>query len=70
MILPKQLLANITEDENEKNKLIEEAYNDFIEGYKLADDNFKEEYKQKIIKLSKNNYEIEKKICDKMGWEY
>lgn len=70
MILPKQLLANITEDENEKNKLIEEAYNDFIEGYKLADDNFKEEYKQKAIIFAKQGYEAYKKICDKMGWEY
>lgn len=70
MILPKQLLVNITEDENEKNKLIEEAYNDFIEGYKLADDKLKNEYKQKIINLAKDDYEVAKKICDEMGWEY
>lgn len=70
MILPKQLLANITEDENEKNKLIEEAYNDFIEGYKLADDKLKDEYKQKAINFAKQGYEAYKKICDEMGWEY
>ncbi|MEI0612735.1 tetratricopeptide repeat protein [Brachyspira pilosicoli] len=70
MVLPKQLLANTTEDENEKNKLIEEAYNYFFEGYKLADDNLKEEYKQKIINLAKDDYEVAKKICDEMGWEY
>ena len=70
MVLPKQLLANITEDENEKNKLIEEAYNDFIEGYKLADDNLKEEYKQRIINLANPNNRAILKICDKMGWEY
>ncbi|WP_288551075.1 hypothetical protein [uncultured Brachyspira sp.] len=70
MILPKQLLANITEDENEKNKLIEEAYNDFIKSYKLADDKLKNEYKQKIINLAKDDYEVAKKICDEMGWEY
>ncbi|WP_157159323.1 tetratricopeptide repeat protein [Brachyspira pilosicoli] len=69
-VLPKQLLANNTKDENEKNKLIEEAYNDFIEGYKLADDKLKEEYKQKAIIFAKQGYKAIIKICDKMGWEY
>ena len=70
MVLAKQLLANNTKNKKEKNKLIEEAYNDFIEGYKLADDKLKEEYKQKIINLAKDDYEAYKKICDEMGWEY
>lgn len=68
--LSKQSLANTTENENEKNKLIEEAYNNFMKGYKLADDKLKDEYKQRIIKLSKKGHEIAKKICDEMGWEY
>ncbi|WP_157142597.1 tetratricopeptide repeat protein [Brachyspira pilosicoli] len=70
MVLPKQLLANNTKDEKEKNKLIEEAYNDFIKGYNLADDNLKEEYKQKAIIFAKQGYDIIIKICDKMDWEY
>ena len=70
MVLPKQLLANTTENEKEKNKLIEEAYNDFMKGYNLADNKLKDEYKQKIINLAKDDYEVAKKICDEMGWEY
>ena len=58
------------EDEKEKNKLIEEAYNDFIRGYNLADDKLKNEYKQKIINLAKDDYKVAKKICDEMGWKY
>ncbi|WP_278847751.1 tetratricopeptide repeat protein [Brachyspira pilosicoli] len=68
--LSKQLLANNTKDENEKNKLIEEAYNDFFEGYKLADNKLKDEYKQKIINLANPNNKAILKICDEMGWEY
>ncbi|WP_286032707.1 tetratricopeptide repeat protein [Brachyspira pilosicoli] len=68
--LPKQLLANITENEREKNKLVEEAYNDFIKSYKLADDKLKDNYKQKAINFAKQGYEAYKKICDKMYWEY
>ena len=69
MVLAKQLLANNTKNKKEKNKLIEEVYNDFIEGYKLADDKLKEEHKQKIINLAKDDYEAAKKICDKIGWK-
>ena len=68
--LTKQLLANTTKSKKEKNKLIEEAYNDFIEGYKLANDNLKDEYKQRITDLAKQGHEVAKKICDEMGWEY
>lgn len=46
----------------------EEAYNDFFEGYKLADDNLKEEYKQKIINLAKQGHEVAKKICNEKNW--
>lgn len=70
MVLPKQLLANNTENKKERNKLIEEAYNDFIEGYKLADDKLKDEYKQKAIIFAKQGYKAIIKICNKMGWKY
>lgn len=70
MVLPKQLLANNTENKKERNKLIEEAYNDFIESYKLADDKLKDEYKQKAIIFAKQGYKAIIKICNKMGWKY
>ncbi|WP_258018610.1 hypothetical protein, partial [Brachyspira pilosicoli] len=56
--LSKQLLANNTKSKKEKDKLIEEAYNDFIEGYKLADDKLKDEYKQRITDLAKISNEV------------
>ena len=69
-VLSKQSLVNITKDENKKNKLMEEAYNDFIEGYKLADDKLKDEYKQKAINFAKQGHEVGKKICNEKGWKY
>ncbi|CRF35327.1 hypothetical protein BRSU_2581 [Brachyspira suanatina] len=67
MVLPKQLLANNTENKEEYNKLIEEAYNDFIKGYDLADDTSKKEYKQRIIYLARDGNETAIKICDENG---
>ena len=70
MVLAKQLLANNIENEEEYNKLIKEAYNDFMKGYDLADDKLKEEYKQKIINLAKqNNNEAAIKICNEKNWK-
>ena len=68
MVLPKQLLANNIENKEEYNKLIEEAYNDFMKGYDLADDKLKEEYKQKVINLAKQGFEAAIKICNEKGW--
>ena len=68
--LSKQLLANNTENKEEYNKLIEEAYNDFIKSYNLFGDKLKDEYKQKIIYLAKYNNEADIKICDEKGWKY
>lgn len=68
--LSKQLLANNTENKEEYNKLIEEAYNDFIKSYNLFGDKLKDEYKQKIIYLAKYNNEAAIKICNEIGWEY
>ena len=69
MVLPKQLLANNTKNKKERNKLIEEAYNDFIKGYDLADDKLKDEYKQKAIYFAKKGYEAIIKICNEKGWK-
>ncbi len=46
----------------------EEAYNDFIKGYDLAGYISKNEYKQRIVKLAKQNNKAAIEICDEMDW--